>query len=163
MLIRQMKKSETGLLKDYFYKALFVPEGASPFPRSILNEAHLQKYFNHIDLDKDLCLVAEINGQVVGAIWGRYFTSDNQGYGFFQEDYMEISLSVDEAYRNQKIGTMLIEEFIAVGRKQGINGLSLSVSYGNYAIELYEKVGFKRVVERETDILMVRTLVDTLG
>ncbi|MFE0441141.1 hypothetical protein ACFW0C_00675 [Aerococcus sp. NPDC058936] len=68
MLIRQMKKSETGLLKDYFYKALFVPEGASLFPRSILNEAHVQKYFNHIDLDKDLCFVAEINGQVVGAI-----------------------------------------------------------------------------------------------
>lgn len=55
MLIRPMKRSETGLLKEYFYRALFVPEGGSPYPRSILNEANLQKNFNYIDLDKDLC------------------------------------------------------------------------------------------------------------
>lgn len=161
MLIRQMQYSETDLLAVYFYKALFVPEGESPFLKSILNEVHLQKYFTAIDLSKDLCLIAEIDHQIVGAIWGRYFTEDNQGYGFFQEDYMELTLAVDEYYRNQKIGSRLLNAFIAEANKQRIKGLSLSVSYGNHAIRLYEKVGFKIVAERDTDILMVKELNDS--
>lgn len=161
MLVRKMKNPETYLLADYFYKALYVPKGEPPFPKAILNEPHLQKYFTNIDLEKDLCLVSEVNGQIVGAIWGRYFTQDNQGYGFIQENYMEITLAVDEGYRNQKIGSMLIEAFIVVAKNIGIKGLSLSVSYGNHAKYLYEKVDFKLVAERETDILMVKELNDS--
>ncbi len=56
---------------------------------------------------------------------------------------------------------MLIEAFIVVAKNIGIKGLSLSVSYSNHAKYLYEKVGFKLVAERETDILMVKELNDS--
>ncbi len=57
-----------------------------------------------------------------------------------------------------EFGTHLLHKFIEEMRKTSYKGISLSVSYGNFAKELYEKVGFKVVEERDTDTLMVLEL-----
>ena len=42
--IRPIRNEEKPLLEDFLYEALFVPEGAEPFPRSILQDPHLKIY-----------------------------------------------------------------------------------------------------------------------
>ncbi|WP_208005192.1 GNAT family N-acetyltransferase [Macrococcoides caseolyticum] len=58
-------------------------------------------------------------------------------------------------YRGRGIGTKLLELFISEARCLEFKGLSLSVSHGNCAKNIYEKFGFKVVELRDDDILMV--------
>ena len=43
-VIRSLRKSETELLKDFLYEAIFIPEGVQALPRSIINKPELQVY-----------------------------------------------------------------------------------------------------------------------
>ena len=59
--IRPMEGHEILLLEEFLYQALFVPEGAEPFERSILEKPELQVYTENFGSKKaDFCLVAEV-------------------------------------------------------------------------------------------------------
>jgi len=59
------------------------------------------------------------------------------------------SLSVSLPYRNQGVGTALIEKAKAMAREQGIGVVTLAVEPGNRAKKLYLRLGFgyKRMIE----------------
>ena len=42
MLIREMKAEEAGILKDFLYEAIFIPEGVEPPDRSIVELPELR-------------------------------------------------------------------------------------------------------------------------
>ena len=52
------------------------------------------------------------------------------------------SLSVSLPYRNQGVGTALIEKAKAMAREQGIGVVTLAVEPMNTAKKLYQKLGF---------------------
>lgn len=61
--IRLIRKEETPLLKDFLYNAIFIPEGVTPPPMSIVDDESLQIYIRDFGkLSDDRCLVAEFNG-----------------------------------------------------------------------------------------------------
>ena len=155
MKIRKLKQNETSILKDFTYLALYVPEGEPPFSRDILDSPRISKYYKNIDLQREICYVAEDENQITGVVWGRYLTADNPGYGYYKDSYMELTISVLPEYRSKGIGRNLIVKFLKEAQERGVEGISLSVSYGNYAMKLYESLGFLVIKERETDILMV--------
>ena len=71
-ILREIKKSEYSLLNDFLYEAIFIPEGVEPPPKSIIAAPELQIYVDHFgDFKDDYGLVAEIDGQIIGAVWVR--------------------------------------------------------------------------------------------
>ena len=71
-VIREIRSEEIPLLNDFLYEAIFIPEGLSAPPRSIIENEDLQVYVR--DYGKkadDRCLVAEIDWKIVGSVWTR--------------------------------------------------------------------------------------------
>lgn len=62
-IIRNIRKSEIGLLKDFLYEAVFVPEGVESPPRDIVERPELRVYTDDFGTrEGDNCLVAELGG-----------------------------------------------------------------------------------------------------
>lgn len=97
-----------------------------------------QKYLAGFPRDTDLGLIAEREGQDAGAVWSRYFTAADPGYGFVAEDIPELSIGVVAGRRGEGIGRALLNAMLAASPVS----LSLSVEDGNPAQELYRKSGF---------------------
>lgn len=157
--IRSITKGELLFLEEYFYQSLFVPEGNPPFPRSILDEPHLAKYIQYWgSRPEDICLIAEVEGEIIGACWGRRFNADEKAYGFVDEAIPEIGIALKQEYRGQGIGTQLLEAIFDAYRTLGIQQLSLSVDRRNKAIHLYNRLGFQIVKEEDTALTMLKEL-----
>ena len=97
-----------------------------------------QKYLAGFPRDTDLGFIAEREGQDAGAVWSRYFTAADPGYGFVAEDIPELSIGVVAGRRGEGIGRALLNAMLAASPVS----LSLSVEDGNPAEELYRKSGF---------------------
>lgn len=70
--IRKLHQEETGLLKNFLYEAIFIPDGVEPPPREIGNQPELRVYTDGFGSQQgDNCLVAEVDDKVVGAVWIR--------------------------------------------------------------------------------------------
>ena len=104
-------------------------------------QPELAKYTGGFPLPTDLGFIAMREGQDAGAIWSRYFTEDDPGYGFVSADIPELSLGVVPGRRGEGIGSALLRALIAAAP----GDLSLSVEDGNPAEELYRKNGFAPV------------------
>ena len=67
-------------------------------------------------------------------------------------DRFELSyIEVKEEYRNNKIGSRLIEYLIDLGKQKGITNITLEVRKNNdNALKLYEKYGFVVVATRKS-------------
>ena len=69
MILREMNPSEYGLLKDFLYEAIFVPEGVTPPDRSIVEMPELAIYYEDFGSEPaDYALAAEDDGQIVGVV-----------------------------------------------------------------------------------------------
>ncbi len=65
-------------------------------------------------------------------------------------DRFEISyIEVKEEFRNKKIGSILLNHLIELGKEKRINNITLEVNVNNkFALMLYEKYEFKKVAIR---------------
>lgn len=150
-----MKKDETALLKDFLYEAIFIPEGVEPPPRDIVEKPELRVYTDDFGSRRgDNCLVAEAGGRVVGAVWTRIMDD----YGHVDDDTPSFAISLYREYRGQGIGTGLMREMLSLLRSQGFMRASLAVQKANYAVRLYEKVGFSVTDENDEEYIMVCVL-----
>ncbi len=153
--IRPLKKDETALLKDFLYEAIFIPEGVEPPPRDIVEKPELRVYTDDFGSRRgDNCLVAEAGGRVVGAVWTRIMDD----YGHVDDDTPSFAISLYREYRGQGIGTGLMREMLSLLRSQGFMRASLAVQKANYAVRLYEKVGFSVTDENDEEYIMVCVL-----
>lgn len=150
--IREIRKDEVELLKDFLYEAIFIPEGVTPPPRSILDQPELRVYIDDFGSRKgDHCLVADCNGKVVGAVW----TRSMDDYGHVDDDTPSLAISLYEEYRGKGIGTQIMAKMLGLLKKQGFKRASLAVLKANYAVKIYERVGFQTVDENEQEYIMV--------
>lgn len=63
-------------LEEFLYLAVFVPEGAEPPPRAILEEPGVAVYLDNFGRQPgDLALVAERDGMLLGAVYSRLWPS----------------------------------------------------------------------------------------
>ncbi len=70
--IRKLHQEETGLLKNFLYEAIFIPDGVEPPPREIVEQPELRVYtYGFGPRPDDNCFAAEIDRKVVGAVWTR--------------------------------------------------------------------------------------------
>lgn len=86
--------------------------------------------------DPDLFLLAENDGQVIGAVLG----------GFDGRRGLVYHLAVAEKYRNQGVGTLLMEELEKRFQEKGCIRIYLLVTRENReATEFYEKRGWQKM------------------
>ena len=150
--IREIRKDEVELLKDFLYEAIFIPEGVTPPPRSILDQPELRVYIDDFGSRKgDHCLVADCNGKVVGAVWTRIMDD----YGHVDDDTPSLAISLYEEYRGKGIGTQIMAKMLGLLKKQGFKRASLAVLKANYAVKIYERVAFQPVDENDQEYIMV--------
>lgn len=151
-LIRPLKPDETGLLKDFLYEAIFIPEGVEPPAGDIVENPELRVYTDDFGTRPgDNCLVADLEGRVVGAVWTRIMND----YGHVDDETPSFAISLYREYRGRGIGTRLMTEMLDLLRTQGYERASLAVQKANYAVKMYENVGFKTVDENDEEFIMV--------
>ncbi len=150
--IRNLKEDEVGILDDFLYEAIFIPEGVEAPPKDIINLPELRVYTdNYGNRTGDNCLVAEVEGKVVGAVWTRIMDD----YGHVDNETPSFAISLYSEYRGKGIGTQLMKQMLNILRMQGYKRASLAVQKENYAVRLYKAVGFKTLLETKEEYIMV--------
>ena len=152
MVLRELKENETALLQDFLYEAIFIPEGVNPPEREIIEQPELKIYYENFGTGRaDYCIVADDNGKVVGAVWTRIMND----YGHVDDETPSFAISLYKEYRGKGIGTKMMQEMLSLLKKNGYSRASLAVQKANYAVRMYEKVGFKTVDENAEEYIMV--------
>ena len=138
-VIREMREAEYPLLEEFLYEAIFIPEDFDgEIPRSIIREPELAACIEGFGtLPDDHCLVAEVEGTVVGAAWVRIVRTYGQG-----------------------IGTVLMDRLLDHLRTLGHRRASLSVQKANPALRLYRRAGFVDYREEGDELIMIKNLAE---
>lgn len=145
MRIRAMQESDYECLNEFLYQAIFIHEGDELPPRSIIYEPEIFAYIKDFGTQPgDLGVVAEQNGQIIGAAWTRIIPA----YGHIDENTPELAVSLLPEFRRYGIGTKLIKKMFEVLQKNGYQQTSLSVQTDNPAVRLYQRLGYTVVCER---------------
>ena len=152
MKIRELNTSETELLKDFLYEAIFIPEGVEPPDHEIIELPELRLYYEDFGTGRaDNCLVAEEDGRVVGAVWTRIMDD----YGHVDDETPSFAISLYKEYRGRGFGTKLMYAMLELLKSKGYKRASLAVQKANYAVRMYEKVGFRIIDQNEEEYIMV--------
>lgn len=153
--IRKIHPDEYGLLREFLYQAIYIPEGVVPPPRSVVDLPDLQVYIAGFGTHSgDDCLVAEAEGTVVGAAWSRIM----EDYGHIDSSTPSLAISMLPGYRGLGIGTQLLNGLLLLLQENGYLRASLSVQKENPALRLYERAGFQILAEKDTEYLMLRDI-----
>lgn len=158
MQIRMLHPKEYGILREFLYQAIYIPKGAEPPSRSVIDLPELQVYIASFGTrPDDHCLVAEVKGKIVGAVWSRIM----EDYGHVDEHTPSLAVSLLPEYRNQGIGTQLLNRLLDLLLMNGYHQASLSVQKENPAARLYRRLGFQVLKENDTEYLMLKELSRT--
>lgn len=149
---RPLQPSETELLKTFIYEAIFIPEGVEPPPFDIIYRPEIALYYEGFGNGRaDNCIVAEVDGKVVGSVWTRIMND----YGHVDDQTPSFAISLLKEFRNQGIGTELMRRMLQLLKNQGYKQASLAVQKANYAVRMYKKVGFEIVDQNDEEFIMV--------
>ena len=150
-IIREIKEEEYPILSDFLYEAIFIPDGMEKPPKAIIEQSELQVYIADFGKEDDWCLVAEVKGKIVGAVWVRIMND----YGHIDDEIPSLAISLYDEYRSLGIGTALMDAILQFLKDKGYKKTSLSVQKANYEVNMYRKIGFKVVSENEEGCIMV--------
>lgn len=151
-IIREMCASEYSLLDDFLYNAIFVPQDVEQPSKSIIEKDELQVYVK--DFGKnigDTAFVAQVNGKIVGAVWTRIMND----YGHIDNDTPSLAISLYKEYRGCGIGTHLMKNMLTTLKRRGYRRVSLAVQKANYAVRMYQNLGFVVFDENSEEFIMV--------
>ena len=149
--IREIRENEYYVLSEFLYEAIFIPVGMEKPPKAIIEQPELQVYIADFGKSDDWCLVAEVKEKIVGAVWVRIMND----YGHIDDETPSFAISLYEEYRNMGIGTALMRDMLEFLKNKGYKRTSLSVQKVNYAVRMYQKVGFEVIDENEEEYIMV--------
>ena len=149
--IREIRENEYCILSEFLYEAIFIPEGTEKPPKAIIEQPEIQVYIADFGKSDDWCLVAEVKEKIVGAVWVRIMND----YGHIDDETPSFAISLHEEYRNLGIGTALMRDMLELLKNKGYKKTSLSVQKANYAVRMYQKVGFEVIDENEEEYIMV--------
>jgi SAM-dependent methyltransferase len=146
--IRPATPHDLSFMTEMQYEALFVPPGASPFPRSIVDEPNLARYLAGFgSRASDVGRIAiGADGDPIGAAWVRQV----DGYGFVDAETPELGVAVVNGRRGSGVGGALLDSLL-----DAVPRVSLSVDRRNPAMRLYERLGFETVRTEGDSVVML--------
>ena len=72
IMIKIRQLLEYPILEDMLYEAIYQPDENNPVPRNVIEIPAVNAYMKDFGSRKDdFCLVADIDGTIVGAVWIR--------------------------------------------------------------------------------------------
>lgn len=155
MTIRPIKKNEIILLTDFLYEAIFQRDINNLAPRTIIQEPSLWIYIDGFGTQKDdYCFVAEVDGKIVGAVWVRCI----KAFGHIDDAVPEFAISTYPQFRGKGIGTVLMKKMLEYLQLNGYSRTSLAVQKENYAVKMYQRMGFEISDENEQEYIMICNL-----
>lgn len=107
--------------------------------------------YTQLDLDRgDFGVVAmpvssQPSSDWAGVAWALNLPLEDAGFGFVGPGIPEVSIHVRPAWRDRRVGRLLLHELHQEARRRGLEALSLSVEAGNPARHLYESLGYRDV------------------
>ena len=157
---RLLLQEEYPLLRDFLYLAIHVPNGQACPPRDVVDtDPVLVRYWKGFGKKEgDVAVCSEWDGQIVGVAWTRILGGRHPGYGHVDDETPEIAMAVLPEYRRIGIGAELLTVLLYQSWWEDKDQVSLSVDMDNPARHLYERLGFTAIEERDSDLLMLRTL-----
>lgn len=150
-IIRKIRPDEYGILDNFLYEAIFIPEGIQPPPKSIIQQPELQIYVEDFGKKDDYCLVGEVDNKIIGAVWVRIMND----YGHIDNNTPSLAISLYKEFRGHGIGTVLLGSILSLLKSENYKKVSLSVQKENYAYRMYLKAGFEVVNENNEEYIMV--------
>jgi ribosomal protein S18 acetylase RimI-like enzyme len=133
-------------IRQMLFEAFFWdPDLKRPDPDDFFKQNELDFLLAGWGRKGDHCVIAWENGIPVGAAWFRLWTEARHFYGFIGPDIPELGMAVKSSHRSKGIGRQLLERLIDVASSNNFKALSLSVDPSNFAVKLYESVGFRKV------------------
>ena len=155
MIIRPIKKNEIMLLTEFSYESIFQEGAPSLAPRTVIQHPSIWVYIDGFGTKKDdYCFVAEIDSKIVAAVWVRCI----KGFGHIDDSVPEFAISVYPEYRGKGIGTELMQIMLEYLKFKGYSKTSLAVQKENYAVRMYQKVGFEIIDQNEEEYIMICNL-----
>ena len=88
---------------------------------------------------------------MVGAVWTRIMND----YGHVDDETPSFAISLYKEYRGRGIGTAMMRMMLELLKHRGYKRASLAVQKANYAVKMYEAVGFRTVDENDEEYIMV--------
>ena len=127
-LVREMQPQEYPLLKEFLYEAIFQRDENNLLPKTIINDPALQVYIKDFGtMNDDYCLCAEVNKEIVGAVWVRIIA----GFGNLDDKTSEFAISLYKNYRGHGIGTEMMRRMLELMKSKGYHRTSLAVQKDN--------------------------------
>ena len=141
MNIRPATKDDADFIGTMLYEAArWNPDWPRESIEEFLDEPSLRRYHEDWGREGDGGVIAEIDGEPVGAAWYRVFTEEMPGLGFVNEK------------------TPLLRSCIVQAREEGFQALSLSVAVHNRSRMMYQRAGFEKIAESGESWTMLSNL-----
>lgn len=108
--LRAATAADRGFIEDMAVEAFnWNPDREQLSRERILADPMLNKYVAGWPKTGDSGVIAlGPAGEPIGAVWLRYYTADNPGYGFVAEDVPELSIGVVAGWRGKGVGRALL-------------------------------------------------------
>jgi len=153
-----MAAQDYPILEQFLYNAVFLPPGTELPAREIIYAPEIHIYIKDFGGKDDCGVIAELDGNVVGAAWTRIIPA----YGHIDNQTPELAISVLPGFRGQGVGTMLMTQLFVLLRKRGYAQTSLSVQKDNPAFRFYKRLGYEIADDMQSadqeDYLMIKQL-----
>jgi GNAT superfamily N-acetyltransferase len=157
--LRSGSTTDLDFLKEMLFEAFFWDTSAKrPLFSSFDDTPEFSKLLVGWGRQGDRAKVAEESGTRIGAAWFRLWTPELHSYGFVDAATPEIAMAVRRDYRSKGLGRRLLNALVEMARADGVPALSLSVSPLNFARQLYESAGFRKVGESGTSWTLLLSL-----
>ena len=151
-------KEDLPFLKEMLYEAAIWNQAEDrPAPEDLLSHPELKKILdNWGDKKGDFSIIAlDEDEKPVGAVWYRFWTEADHSYGFVEETAPELGIAIKRDFRGRGIGTFLMTTLFQHAKERGVRKISLSVMPENFALKLYQKLGFYKVEIHDNDWIML--------
>lgn len=160
VILRRLSQLDEPFLWQMLYEAIYIPENVQRPPRSIIHKPELAKYVQGWGQPGDMGFLAEdMQFHIpVGAAWLRLLTGEKRGYGWVNDLVPELSIALFSQYRGMGLGRALILKVLEDAQVH-YSGVSLSVSKGNPAARLYQRLGFVIVSEDTSSWTMLKRFI----
>ena len=121
----------TGADIEHVKRALFEavswnPEREIPPYEFTIAHPELARYHEGWGRPGDLAVIAEVDGEVIGASSCRLFTAEDHGHGYVDDETPELAVAVWEGRRGEGIGTKLMDVLEEAARAAGFSRMSLA-------------------------------------
>lgn len=144
--VRPMQKKDGAKLAALFKR---IPEGELRFLKDdVTNKRTIAQWVKNLNYDRVLPFVVEVKGRIIAD------ASLHRRKEGWRRHLGGIRVVVDPQYRHKGIGSRLIDELVAIGRKEGLDRLYAEVPADDQpAIDLFKPRGFTQVALFQRNIL----------